>query len=63
MLPRMTVGNWLFWGIMAFIVTNFLWLGLLEEFIPQWIGALVGFFLFLVLLIYGPREKEEETEK
>jgi len=59
----MTVGNWLFWGIMAFIVTNFLWLGLLEEFIPQWIGALVGFFLFLVLLIYGPREKEEETEK
>jgi hypothetical protein len=59
----MTVGNWLFWGIMTFIITNFLWLGLLEEFIPQWIGALVGFFLFLVLLIYGPREKEEETEE
>ena len=58
----MTWGNWLFWGIMAFIVTNLLWLRVLEKFIPQWVGALVGFFLFLVLLKYGPREKEEETE-
>ena len=59
---RMTWGNWLFWGILAFVGINFLWLGLLEEFIPLWVGTIVGFIIFLAMLIYGPREKEEEEE-
>jgi hypothetical protein len=64
-LPRMTWGNWLFWGILVFVGINFLWLGLLEQYIPQWVGALIGLIAFLGLLIYGPREKEasEETEE
>lgn len=61
-LPRMTWGNWLFWAILAFFGINFLWLGWLELYLPQWIGALVGFAAFLALLIYGPREKEMEEE-
>ena len=63
MLPHMTWGNWLFWGVMAFIVTNLLWLGFLERFIPLWIGEVVGLFFFVVFLKYGPREKEEEVEE
>lgn len=62
LLPRMTWGNWLFWGILAFVGINFLWLGLLEDFVPLWVGTVVGFIIFLAMLIYGPREKEEEEE-
>jgi len=58
----MTWGNWLFWGILAFVGINFLWLGLLEEIVPLWVGTVVGFIIFLAMLIYGPREKEEEEE-
>ena len=61
-LPRMTWGNWLFWGILAFVGTNFLWLGWLELHMPLWVGTVVGFIIFLAMLIYGPREKEEEEE-
>ncbi len=61
-LPRMTWGNWLFWGILAFVGINFLWLGVLEDYIPLWVGTVVGFIIFLAMLIYGPREKEEEEE-
>lgn len=60
MLPRMTWGNWLFWGILAFVGINFLWLGWLELYIPLWIGALLGLAAFLGLVIYGPRELEKE---
>lgn len=62
LLPRMTWGNWLFWSILAFVGINFLWLGLLEDFVPLWVGTVVGFIIFLAMLIYGPREKEEEEE-
>ena len=62
MLPRMTWGNWLFWGIMAFVGVILLWLGVLEKFVPLWIGAIAAFALFLALFKYGPRPKEEEEE-
>lgn len=61
-IVRMTWGNWLFWGILVFVGINFLWLGLLEEFVPLWVGTVVGFIIFLAMLIYGPREKAEEEE-
>jgi len=61
-IVRMTWGNWLFWGILVFVGINFLWLGLLEDYIPLWVGTVVGFIIFLAMLIYGPREKEEEEE-
>ena len=61
-IVRMTWGNWLFWGILAFVGINFLWLGVLEDYIPLWVGTVVGFIIFLAMLIYGPREKEEEEE-
>ena len=60
MLPRMTWGNWLFWGIMAFVGIVLLWLGVLERFIPLWVGAIVALIVFIVLLVWGPREQEED---
>ena len=60
MLPRMTWGNWLFWGIMAFVGIVLLWLGVLEQFIPLWVGAIVALIVFIVLLVWGPREQEED---
>ena len=62
MLPRMTWGNWLFWGILAFVGIIFLWLGLLEQFLPLWLGAVIGCIVFLVLFKYGPRVREEEEQ-
>jgi predicted small integral membrane protein len=60
MIPRMSMGNWLFWGIMTFIGVNLIWLGLVERFVPQWVGAIIGFLLLLAVFKYGPREKDEE---
>ncbi len=61
-LPEMTSGNWLFWGVLAFVGIIFLWLGLLEQFLPLWPGAVIGFIVFLLLFIYGPRVREEEEQ-
>jgi uncharacterized membrane protein YgaE (UPF0421/DUF939 family) len=47
---------------LAFVGVIFLWLGLLERFIPLWIGAIVAFMVFLVLFKWGPRIKEEEEQ-
>jgi hypothetical protein len=61
-LPEMTSGNWFFWGVLTFIGIIFLWLGLLEQFLPLWPGAVIGFIVFLLLFIYGPRVREEEEQ-
>ena len=60
MLPRMTWGNWLFWGIMAFVGIMLLWLGVLELFIPLWVGAIIALIVFIALLAWGPREQGED---
>lgn len=63
MLPRMTVGNWLFWASMVWIGINFVWLRFAERFVPQWIGAMIATVVAMALLKYGPRPKEEEEEE
>ena len=59
MLPRMTWGNWLFWGIMAFVGIVLLWVGVLELFVPLWVGVILAVIVFIVLIVYGPREEKE----
>ncbi len=63
MLPRMTMGNWLFWSIMGWIGLNFVWLRFVEKFVPQWVGAIIATVIAVVLFKYGPRPKEEEEEE
>jgi len=60
MIPRMSKGNWIFWAVMAFIGFNLIWLGLVERFIPQWVGLIVALPIALAIVKYGPREREEE---
>jgi glycerol uptake facilitator-like aquaporin len=62
MLPRMTIGNWLFWSIMLWIGFNFAWLRFVEGLLPQWLGALIATVLAVVLFKYGPRPNGEEEE-
>ena len=57
-LPRLTWGNWLFWGVIAFVGVNFLWLGLIERYIPQWVGAIIGLIIGFILFRYGPRPEK-----
>ena len=42
MLPRMTMGNWLFWSILSWIFLNLLWLKFVESYVPQWVGAIIA---------------------
>ena len=54
MLPRMTRGNWIFWGIIFWIGINFLWIALLESFISQWVGAIIATVVAVYLIKFGP---------
>jgi hypothetical protein len=59
MLPRMTMGNWLFWSVIVWIGINFIWLGLLPN-LPAWIGAIIATAVAFVTFKFGPRPKDEE---
>lgn len=63
MLPRMTMGNWLFWSIMIWIGLNFFWLRFVEKFLPQWVGAIIATAITIALFIYGPRLNGEVEEE
>jgi hypothetical protein len=56
----METGDRIFWGCILFVGVIFLWLGLLERYIPLWVGTVAGISAFLTLLIYGPRPREEK---
>lgn len=62
-IPEMSNGNWRFWGIIAWIGTIFIWIGVLERFAPIWVGAIIGFLIFIAIYKYGPRPKEEAEEE
>jgi len=59
MLPRMSMGNWLFWSVLIWIGINFIWLGLLPN-LPAWIGAIIATVAAVVTFKFGPRPKDEE---
>lgn len=62
MLPRMTPGTWFFMAALVWIGFNFFWLGLVEKYVPMWVGAIIATFLAIAVFKYGPRPKEEEEE-
>ena len=63
MLPRMTMGNWLFWSIMVWLGFNFTWLKFIEQSVPQLVGAAIATVLSILVFKYGPRPQEEEEEE
>jgi len=62
-LPRMTTGDWIFWAVIAWLSVNLIWLGLVEKFIPLWVGYIIGLLIAVVIFKYGPRVGEEEEEE
>lgn len=63
MLPRMTMGVWLFWSILSWFFFNLIWLKFVENFVPQWVGAIIATMIAVAVFKYGPRPKEEEEEE
>ncbi len=63
MLPRMTMGNWLFWSIMVWMGFNFAWLKFIEHSVPQWVGAVIATVLSVLVFKFGPRPQEEDEEE
>ncbi len=57
----MEFGDRLFWGIMVFIGINLFWLGMLEEYLPMWVGAIVGIIAVLATIKFVPRPRTEES--
>lgn len=55
----MEFGDRLFWGIMVFIGINLFWLGMLEEYLPMWVGCIVGIAALLAVIKFVPRPKQE----
>jgi len=62
MLPRMTMGNWVFWAIIVWIGVNFIWIGFFPN-LPAWIGTIIATALAVVTFKFGPRPKEEGHEE
>ena len=62
MLPRMNFGDWLFWSIMTWIGFNLVWLRFVEDFAPQWVGAVLATIIALAVFKFGPRPKEDEED-
>jgi hypothetical protein len=56
----MTPGTWFFMAIMVWIGFNFFWLGLVEKYVPMWVGAIIATILAIAVFKYGPRPDEEE---
>lgn len=59
---EMEFGDRLFWGIMVFVGTILLWLGVLERIAPLWVGAIIAALASFTMVKYGPRPKAQETE-
>jgi glycerol uptake facilitator-like aquaporin len=62
MLPQMTPGTWFFMAVMVWVGFNFLWIGLVEKYVSQWVGAIIATLLAIVVFKYGPRPRDEEEE-
>ena len=58
----MEFGDRLFWGIMVFIGINLIWLGLLEDILPMWVGAIVGIIGLFATIKYVLRPKTDENQ-
>ena len=60
MLPRMTPGTWFFMAVMVWVGFNFVWLGIVEKYVPMWVGAIIATILAIATFKCGPRPLEEE---
>ena len=63
MLPRMTPGTWFFMAALAWVGFSFFWLGVVEKYVPMWVGAIIATLLAIAVFKYGPRPREEEEEE
>jgi predicted small integral membrane protein len=56
----MTPGTWFFMAVLAWIGFNLFWLGVVEKYVPMWVGAIIATLLAIAVFKYGPRPREEE---
>jgi len=63
MLPRLTGGAWVFVTFLVWIGVNLIWIGLIEKYVPAWVGAVIATILAFLTFKYGPRPRVEEEEE
>jgi drug/metabolite transporter (DMT)-like permease len=69
-LPRMSMGNWLFWSIIIWVGIIFIWLLAIDPLFSEemshsmiWVGVVLGAIAFGCFFKFGPRPKEVQEEE
>jgi hypothetical protein len=70
MLPRMSFGNRLFWGIIVWVGIIFIWLMAIDPLFSEeqthsmiWIAVVLGAVVCGLYIAFGPKPKEVEEEE
>jgi predicted small integral membrane protein len=63
-VTAMTIGDRIFYSIVSFLFVFFLWVGVLEHYLPLWGCLIVGAIIFYVLIIrYLIRLRKAKLQK
>jgi hypothetical protein len=63
-IPRFnTIPDRVTWAVLIWIFFNLLWLKFVESYVPQWVGAVIGAIMVVVLAVFSPGPKEEVEEE
>jgi hypothetical protein len=58
-LPRLKLSDRITWAVLIWIFFNLLWLRFLQDFISQWIGAVIATIAAAALISFWPRPEDE----
>ena len=58
-LPRLKLTDRITWAVLTWIFFNLLWLKFLQDFISQWVGAILAIIAAAALISFWPRPEEE----
>ncbi len=61
-LPRLKLSDRITWAVLTWIFFNLLWLKYLQDFISQWVGAVIATVAAAALISFWPRPMEELDE-
>jgi hypothetical protein len=58
-LPRLKLSDRITWAVLTWIFFNLLWLKFVQDFISQWVGAVIATIAAAALVSFWPRPEEE----
>lgn len=63
-IPRFnTIPERVVWAVLIWTFFNLFWLKFVENFVPQWVGAIIATIIGVSLAVFSPGPKEEVEEE